>query len=104
VTRMDTPVDEARDLCANPVDTLEDCRKLVSAPSDPGAPIVAQCRTAIASVEAREAAHRPRADYGAALRGELPPHMAQVGKLIRTQLSALPWRRPPVVVLLPMHG
>ena len=104
VQRMAEPVHESRDLCARPLDTPDDCRALLAAPSEPGSPLVAQCQSALATVSARAASKLPRPDYAAAMRGELPAHMAQLRDLIRGQLSALRWTRPPVVVLLPMHA
>src|SRR5436190_17657135 len=102
VANMDVAVDEQRDLCARPIDTLDDCRALVAAPPDADAPAVAQCRAALASAGAN--ANRTRADYAAAMRGALPAHMAKLRDLVREQLGALRWRRPPVIVLMPMHA
>jgi hypothetical protein len=104
VARMDTAVDERRDLCARPVDTLDDCRALLAAPPDPGAPAVAQCRAAVASADAAPGGRAPRADYASAMRGELPAHMATLRDLIRGQLAELRWQRPPVIVLMPVHA
>ena len=98
VERMRTNVDESRDLCATPADTFAECESVVAARSDPASPIVAQCRNALATRD------QPRLDYAAAMRaGPLPPHMVALRDLIRAQLRALPWSRPAVVVLMPVH-
>ena len=97
VERTRTNVEETRDLCATPADTFDECERILAAPADPGSPVAAQCRSALAS------RGRPRADYAAAMRGALPPHMVKLRDLIRAQLRSLPWSQPVVIVLMPVH-
>jgi hypothetical protein len=97
VANLRTNVDENRDLCATPADTIDECVKLVEAPPDPEPPVVGQCRLALATRAA------PRMDYGAMMKAGLPPHMVELRELIRAQLRALKWPKPPVIVLMPVH-
>ena len=98
VAVLQTNIEDDRDLCATPVDTVQQCAKLVAHPGAAASPVVALCRKAIG------ATLEPREDYAAAMRGVLPPRMAEVRDSIRGQLRGLRWTRPAVVVLMPVHA
>ena len=89
-------VDETADMCAAPINTLQDCSALSSRGSKDDPKILRQC-------EQLEATARNRFDLRPILDGQSSDERLQkTSDQIREQLRQISWPTPPVFVLMPM--
>jgi hypothetical protein len=90
--------DETGNLCAAHLSTVADCKSVAASGTPIDAKLDQQCKLV-------QSAASGRYDIGPFLQEQpLPEHLRKTRDMVRTQLRALNWPTPPIIVLMPMHS
>ena len=96
VLRQAYTLDDRRDICAAPINSLAECSELPK-DNDNDSPVARQCRTLASRASAR------RSDRGPAINGAEDPSADLLRSEVRDLLGRIDWKTAPVFVLLPTH-